>query len=88
MTMGRLLASKVAARFAIASSYFKPGDQILYGKWKNKRGIIKRIYEDEKGHPTVEIQPVPQGRKKNKIMGLYKFWHDPDPPDPEDADDK
>lgn len=35
----------------------------------------------------VEITPVPQGRKKPVIMQMYKFWHDEDPPDPEEEDD-
>lgn len=44
-----------------------------------------RVFHDEKGHPSIEIQPVPQGRKKNKVMGLYKIWHDEDPPEVDDA---
>jgi len=85
---GALIAARVLARFAAQEAFFKPGDPILFGKYKNKRGIIVRVFEDEKGHPSIEVQPVPKGRKKNKIMGLYKIWHDPDPPEPEEADDK
>jgi hypothetical protein len=82
------LVARVAARFAAADGFFSVGDPILFGKYKNKRGIVVRIFEDEKGHPSIEIEPVPKGRKKNKVMGLYKIWHDPDPPDPEEIDDK
>jgi hypothetical protein len=78
----------VAARFAAQTNFFKPGDPVLYGKYKNQHGIVKRLFEDERGHPMIEIEPVPKGRKKNKEMGLYKMWHDPDPPKPEDEDGK
>lgn len=81
------LVAKVAARHAYASNYFKVGDPILFGKYKNKRGIIVKLYEDAKGHPTIDVQPVPQGRKKIKTIGLYKIWHDKDPPDPEEAEE-
>lgn len=82
-----LAAARVAARFAADTGFFKPGDPVLFGKYKNKRGIIVRVFEDEKGHPSIEIEPVPKGRKKNKTMGLYKIWHDPDPPKPEEDED-
>lgn len=82
------LVAMVAARFAAQTAYFKVGDPILFGKYKNKRGIIIRVFEDEKGHPSIEVEPVPKGRKKNRIMGLYKIWHDPDPPEPEEDDGK
>ena len=63
------LAVRVAHRYVQA--YFKPGQYILYGKFKNKRGKILRIFTDDRGVPRIEIQPVPKGRKKNRIMGLY-----------------
>jgi hypothetical protein len=81
------VAARVAARYAAKTDFFQVGDAVLFGKYKNKRGIIVRVFEDEKGHPSIEIEPVPKGRKKNKTMGLYKIWHDPDPPEPEDEDD-
>jgi len=34
-----------------------------------------RVFTDERGIPSVEIQPIPQGRKKNKVFGLFKIWH-------------
>lgn len=76
------IAQRVATRYLLAQGEFQVGDPILYGKYKNKRGIIIRIFDDEKGHPTLEIEPVPKGRKQNKEIGLYKIWHDPNPPDP------
>lgn len=66
----RRVASKVA-------SYFAEGDLVLYGKYKNKKGRIIRIFVDEKGHPAIEVEPVPKGRKQNKIIGLYKIWKAP-----------
>jgi len=62
-------AQRVAARYLIAADYFKPGDIVLYGKYKNHRGRIVQFC-----NPTVEIEPVPKGRKQNKVMGLFKMW--------------
>jgi hypothetical protein len=53
---------------------FKKGDSILFGKYKNKKGKIVDIYLDDKNHPTIEIEPIPKGRKKNVVTGLYKIW--------------
>lgn len=58
------------------SEYFQIGDDILMGKYKNSRGKIVGFGEDERGHPTVEIEPVPKGRKKNKIITLFRIWRD------------
>jgi hypothetical protein len=62
-------AARVATRHLIA--YFKPGEYILYGKFKNKRGKIVRMFLDSSGIFYIEIEPVPKGRKSNRIMGLY-----------------
>lgn len=59
----------------LEASYFNLGDTILYGKYKNHRGIIKEFKQDERGVPTAVIQPDPQGRKKDKEIGVFKFWH-------------
>lgn len=56
-------------------NFFKPGDPVLFGKYKNKRGVVVRLFEDVVGHPMIEIEPTPKGRKKNVVMGLYKLWH-------------
>lgn len=56
------------------ASYFDVGEIILYGKYKNKKGIIKSFGDDGKGNPTVEIEPIPKGRKQNKTIGLFKIW--------------
>jgi hypothetical protein len=63
------LSLRVAARYIKAS--FKPGDYITFGKFRNKRGKIVRVFDDERGIPYIEVQPVPQGRKKNRVFGLY-----------------
>lgn len=68
------LAARVAARFAAESSYFRVGDKLLYGKYKNKVGILKAFGADKWGNPTIEVEPVPKGRKKNKVIGLYRVW--------------
>jgi hypothetical protein len=66
------LARQVALRYA--TGYFSVGDKVLFGKYKNKVGIVKSFGQDKWGNPTIEIEPFPKGRKQNKIMGLYKIW--------------
>lgn len=56
------------------TTYFKIGDIILLGKFKNMQGQIIGFGEDKWGNPTVEIEPIPKGRKKNKIIGLFRIW--------------
>lgn len=72
------LGKRLAAR-TLQGAFFNVGDPILYGHYKNKRGIIRNIGVDVKGNPIVEIEPVPKGRKQNKVMQLFKIWHDPPP---------
>jgi hypothetical protein len=70
-----LMASvRVAARYLTAAGYLNVGDIVLYGKYKNHRGRIVNFSQDHWGNPTIEIEPVPKGRKQNKIMGLFKVW--------------
>lgn len=59
------------------AGYFDVGELILFGKYKNKKGRIVRFGLDDKGHPIIEIEPVPKGRKQNKVMGLFKIWKAP-----------
>lgn len=56
------------------AAFFEVGDIVLYGKYKNKLGRIVRFGDDGKGNPTVEIEPIPKGRKQNKTFGLFKIW--------------
>ena len=56
-------------------AYFGVGDVILFGKYKNKKGLIVRFYNDDRGVPTVEVEPIPKGRKQNRQIGLFKIWH-------------
>ena len=56
------------------SAYFKIGDVVLMGKYKNMRGTIVGFSRDKWKNPTVEIEPTPKGRKQNKTIGLYKIW--------------
>ena len=44
------------------------------GKYKNARGMIIDFGEDKWGNPTIEVEPIPKGRKKNKVIGLFKIW--------------
>ena len=68
------LPVRVAARFYRRASYFELGSIVLYGKYKNKRGKIVAFAEDKWGNPTIEIEPIPKGRKQNKVFGLFKVW--------------
>lgn len=79
-----LVVAKVAARYAAMQDFFKPGQNILFGKFKNRHGILRRVFVDEKGQPMIEIEPVPKGRKKNRVMSLFRIWHDPNPPEPDE----
>lgn len=67
------IAVRVAARY-LQAAYFSVGDEVLYGKYKNKRGKVVSFGKDKWGNPTIEIEPVPKGRKQNKVFGLYKVW--------------
>ncbi len=71
------VAEKVAWRYAPekVGAFFNVGDLILYGKYKNKKGRIVQFSTNDKGQPIVEIEPIPKGRKKNKVMGLFKIWN-------------
>ncbi len=55
-------------------TYFAIGDLVLMGKHKNARGKIVGFGEDQWGNPTVEVEPVPKGRKKNRVIGLFRIW--------------
>lgn len=55
-------------------AYFKIGDVVLMGKYKNKRGVIVGFDQDSWGNPTVTVEPTPKGRKRNRVLGLYKIW--------------
>ena len=66
---------RVASRFAAARrAYLELGDIVLYGKYKNHRGILRAFGSDKWGNPTITIEPVPKGRKQDKVIGLFKVW--------------
>ena len=71
--MQRDPATRVAIRY-VQANYFTPGDVVLYGKYKNQKGIFRSFGSDKWGNPTVEIEPIPKGRKQNKIFGLFRIW--------------
>ena len=56
------------------TAYFKVGDVVLMGKYKNMRGAIVGFGQDQWGNPTVEIEPIPKGRKRNRVIGLFRIW--------------
>jgi len=67
--------ARVADRYLKRAGYFNLGDSILYGKYKNKPGVIKGFGRKENGVPIVLIEPYPKGRKQDKVLGLYNIWH-------------
>lgn len=72
---GGPVVERVAARFLIGEvGHFGVGDIVLYGKYKNHRGRIVKFDKDKWGNPTVEVEPIPKGRKQNKVFGLFKIW--------------
>lgn len=62
-----------AVEDALLRDYFAPGDEVLFGKWKNKRGRIVAVYEDERGIPTIEVE---RGRRR-VAMALYNVRRAP-----------
>jgi hypothetical protein len=68
------IALRVAARFYRRAAYMNVGDIVLFGKYKNHHGKIIAFAEDKWGNPTIEIEPIPKGRKQNKVFGLFKVW--------------
>jgi hypothetical protein len=66
---------RVASKFLKSAGYFNPGDEVVFGKYKNKRAIIKSISIDERGVPVVTLEPTPKGRKQDKTLGLFNIWH-------------
>ena len=68
------LDCEIARVLAKKKAYFKIGDVVLMGKYKNMRGTVIGFGQDKWGNPTVTIEPTPKGRKQNRIIGLYKIW--------------
>jgi DNA topoisomerase IB len=67
------------ARQAVAKSFkLDVGMPVLYGKYKNKKGIIKSFKTGPKGDPIVVIEQVPNesGRKQDKELKLFKIRYD------------
>lgn len=56
-----------------------PGDPVLFGKWKNKRGIIRDFGVNEKGDQTVTIE-MPNGGVQ--VVNLFKIREPRVPVDP------
>jgi hypothetical protein len=74
--------TKESKEDSLPANYFEPGDSILFGKYKNKKGTIKGFGKDEKDNPTIKIKPTPNKdtgkKKKDQEIGLYKIWKQQD----------
>jgi hypothetical protein len=69
-------AAGVSERFITAKTFnLNIGDPVLYGKYKNKAGVIVGFDKDDKGNPLVLVDPVPKGRKQTKAIQLFRIWH-------------
>ena len=69
-------AKKVASLWMsrIAKTYtVNEGDPVLFGKYKNKHGIIRDFGTNEKGEPTITIES-PTGKKQ--VVNLFKIRED------------
>jgi hypothetical protein len=68
---------RVAARHLMAKSFtLDVGDPVLFGKYKNKKGLIVGFGKDKKGNPLVFVDPIPKGRKQTKEIQLFRVWFD------------
>jgi hypothetical protein len=70
---------RVARRYLAKKFEVNIGDPILYGKYLNKKGIVKEFKTGPKGDPIVVIEqiPNPTGRKQPKELKLFRVRYDP-----------
>jgi len=77
--LGVASSVRVAADMDVPDSLsfapFKVGDYITHGKFLNKPAKIVRMFVNEKGVPSIEVEAVGHSRRKNRIMGLYRIRH-------------
>jgi hypothetical protein len=46
---------------------------VWYGRFKNRPGIVTKVFKDDKGTAKVEVEPVPKGRKKPKTRNILPY---------------
>ena len=49
------------------------GTPIFFGKYLNKKGLIKEFKENEKGDTIIVVEPVPKGRKQDRDLKLFRI---------------
>lgn len=77
---------RVAARHLVAKQFtVNVGDPVLYGKYKNKKGVVVGFKTDPKGNPIVLVDPIPKGRKQTKEIQLMRIWYDKSRVDEDDV---
>lgn len=71
-------AKRVASRFLTGGLRIpKKGDRILYGKYRNKKGIISGMGYDEHRMPTIFVTTPDKPKAKGKTIKLFPFrWAD------------
>jgi hypothetical protein len=70
--------SRVASRYLAAGLRIpKKGDHILYGKYRNKTGIVVGMGYDEHRMPTIQVTTPDKPDSKGKTIKLFPFrWAD------------
>jgi hypothetical protein len=73
-SLGKPSPTKVATRWLIAGLRVpKKGDHILYGKYRNKLGIVVGMGYDEHRMPTIQVAPPDKPESKGKTIKLFPF---------------
>jgi len=63
------ISRRVAAKYLLSS--FQTGDIVFYGRGRDKTAVTIRVWADERGVPFIEVQPIPRGKKHNRVFSLY-----------------
>lgn len=80
-----LADTKLAREFKV-----EIGQPIWYGKYKNKRGVIKEFKTNDKGDTIIVVEPIPNptGRKQPKELKLFRVRPREVKPDGEGSTEK
>jgi hypothetical protein len=54
----------------------KVGDEILKGRWRNKKTIVKTIGKDDKNQPTINGKPILKFRIAKLLKEKIKYFNE------------
>ena len=75
LSFSDILSRRVMWRWLQARTFtINEGDPVLYGKFLNKPGVVRGFGKNEKGDPTVIIEPGKGGQEKE--VKLFKVRYD------------